>query len=95
LETLPQTIDLLKIIEKTGVSAIAVHTRYLEILNFDNSRHIPERPRDPAHWDSMKLITAQSAVNVPLIVNGDVFKYSDIAKVKEETGILFFKRMNI
>lgn len=52
-------------------------------------RHIPERPRDPAHWDTMKLITAQSAVNVPLIVNGDVFKYSDIARVKEETGISF------
>eukprot|EP01116_Phalansterium_solitarium_P001844 TRINITY_DN11665_c0_g1_i1.p1 TRINITY_DN11665_c0_g1~~TRINITY_DN11665_c0_g1_i1.p1 ORF type:complete len:378 (-),score=75.85 TRINITY_DN11665_c0_g1_i1:122-1255(-) len=76
-DTVAETVDLLRRIEQTGVSAIAVHARF-----------VPERPRDPAHWDLMREIieVGQSAINVPLIVNGDVFKHEDIAKVKQLTG---------
>ena len=60
-----------------------------------------ERPKDPAHWNAIKEIVSTCRLSIPLIVsaleslesyyflskaNGDVFQYSDIAKVKEETG---------
>jgi len=77
LNSVSATIDLLRTLEQTGVSAIAVHTRF-----------VPERPRDPAHWDLMRELieVGQSAISIPLIVNGDVFKHDDIARVKAQTG---------
>jgi len=74
LSTDNETIDLLKIIENTGVKAIAVHTRM-----------IPERPRDPAHWDRLNNILSNASFSVPIIVNGDVFKHSDIADSLSKT----------
>jgi tRNA-dihydrouridine synthase 2 len=61
LDNISSTIELLKIIEQTGVSAIAIHTRYVH-----------ERPRDAAHWNFMTTIL-QSGINVPLIFNGFSF----------------------
>eukprot|EP01132_Coremiostelium_polycephalum_P008638 gene8638-10632_t len=69
-----ETIDLLKIIESTGVSAIAIH-----------GREIPERPRDPAHWDRLANILSLTSFGVPIIANGDIFTRDDIGKVKEQT----------
>lgn len=75
LDTVQETIDLMKIIEQTGVSAIAIH-----------ARRVPDRPRHPAHWDLITDI-AKSALSVPLIVNGDVWEREDIEKVRNQTGI--------
>jgi len=52
---------------------LTVHTRLRE-----------ERPRDPAHWD--RLAPVVSALSIPVCMNGDVMKYEDIEKCKEETG---------
>jgi len=73
LKTTERTIDLVKLIEQTGVSAIAVHCRTIN-----------ERPRDPAHWDQVGPIV--SAVSIPVIANGDIRCYEDILHIKQETG---------
>eukprot|EP01133_Synstelium_polycarpum_P009134 gene9134-10713_t len=69
------TIDLLKIIESTGVKAIAVHMR-----------EIPERPKDPAHWDRLTNIMANASFGVPIIANGDIFSKPDLAACKSKTS---------
>lgn len=74
LDTVQETIDLLRVIEQTGVSAIGIHARY-----------VPQRPREAAHWNLIPQL--KSSVNVPLIINGDVWKHEDIERVKKETGI--------
>ncbi|KAF2076240.1 hypothetical protein CYY_002481 [Polysphondylium violaceum] len=74
LATDNETIDLLKIIENTGVKAIAVHARM-----------IPERPRDPAHWDRLENILSNASFSVPIIVNGDIFEHGDIASSLAKT----------
>jgi len=77
LETVSATLDLIKTIESTGVSAIAIHARY-----------VPDRPRDKARWEILKEVVSQcSNLTVPLILNGDVFKYQDIQKAKSEIGV--------
>ena len=70
-----RTLDLVKMIEKTGIRALAVHCRYRD-----------ERPRDPGHWDRFKEIV--EAVSIPVIANGDVTEYSKIAQVRELSGKL-------
>ncbi|EFA75149.1 tRNA-dihydrouridine synthase 2-like protein [Heterostelium album PN500] len=75
LEDDNKTIDLMRIIENTGVKAIGVHMRT-----------IPERPRDPAHWDRLKNILDNAKFSVPIIANGDIFVNEDIEKVKKMTG---------
>ncbi|EGG19907.1 tRNA-dihydrouridine synthase 2-like protein [Cavenderia fasciculata] len=74
LKTDQETIDLLKIIESTGVSAIGVHMR-----------EIPERPKDPAHWDRLATILANSSYSVPIIANGDIYTHQDIDNVLNQT----------
>ncbi|KAG0050458.1 hypothetical protein BGZ83_004770 [Gryganskiella cystojenkinii] len=69
-----KTLDLVKMIEKTGVKALAVHCRYRD-----------ERPRDPGHWDRFKEIV--DAVSIPVIANGDVTEYSKIAEIRELSGV--------
>jgi tRNA-dihydrouridine synthase 2 len=73
LESMADTIDLVKSIEMMGVKAIAVHGRY-----------IPQRPRQPAHMSLIKQLA--EVVSVPMIANGDVYKYEDIETTKEVTG---------
>jgi len=75
LSTVSATIDLLKIIEQTGVSAVAIHSRFVH-----------ERPRDSAHWDLATEVIANCGLNIPIIINGDVYSHGDIAKVKTQTG---------
>eukprot|EP01091_Cochliopodium_minus_P013366 TRINITY_DN4292_c0_g1_i2.p1 TRINITY_DN4292_c0_g1~~TRINITY_DN4292_c0_g1_i2.p1 ORF type:complete len:279 (-),score=65.32 TRINITY_DN4292_c0_g1_i2:53-889(-) len=70
-----ESIDFLKALEMSGVDAVTVECRKRE-----------ERPKDPPRYDHLKLI-CESNHSVPIIGNGDVFRYSDIQKMKDETGV--------
>lgn len=73
LRTSHNTVELARQIEKTGVSALAVH-----------GRKVPDRPRDPAKWNEIADVVA--ALSIPVIANGDVFEYEDIERIKCATG---------
>ncbi|RZC47023.1 hypothetical protein C5167_039965 [Papaver somniferum] len=73
LKSPSDTVELARRIEKTGVSALAVHGRKVE-----------DRPRDPARWNEITDVVA--ALSIPVIVNGDVFEYEDFQRIKEATG---------
>ncbi|KAG5273361.1 hypothetical protein AALO_G00150500 [Alosa alosa] len=77
LPSLEDTVKLVKRIEKTGVSALAVHGRFKE-----------ERPQHPVHCDYIQAVT--KVVSIPVIANGgslDLVKtHSDITKFREATG---------
>jgi len=73
LESMADTIDLVKTLEQTGVKAIGVHGRY-----------IPDRPKVKAHMELLPQV--QSAVSIPIIANGDIFEYDDIEKIKKISG---------
>lgn len=73
LKTPEATVELARRIEKTGVSAIAVH-----------GRQVADRPRDPAQWDRIANIV--SALSIPVIANGDVFEYADFQRIIAATG---------
>lgn len=60
-------------IEATGIKALAVHCRYRD-----------ERPREPGHWDRFKEIV--DAVSIPVIANGDIKEYADMARIRELSG---------
>ncbi|ORX88967.1 FMN-linked oxidoreductase [Basidiobolus meristosporus CBS 931.73] len=68
------TVNLAKLLATTGIKAIGVHCRTKD-----------ERPREPGHWDYFTDIV--KALDIPVIANGDVFKYEDIARVKEMTNV--------
>jgi tRNA-dihydrouridine synthase 2 len=63
-------------VESTGVSALTIHARTRD-----------ERPRDAAHWDQIKTITSSFAWGIPLVLNGDVWSYSDFERARVETGV--------
>jgi len=69
-----QTLKLVKMIEATGIKALAVHCRYRD-----------ERPREKGHWDRFKEIV--EAVSIPVIANGDVWDYEHLASLKELSGV--------
>ncbi|KAG0277100.1 tRNA-dihydrouridine(20) synthase [NAD(P)+]-like [Linnemannia exigua] len=68
-----RTLKLVKMIEATGIKALAVHCRYRD-----------ERPREPGHWDRFKEIV--DAVSIPVIANGDIREYADMARIRELSG---------
>jgi len=68
-----RTLKLVKMIEATGIKALAVHCRYRD-----------ERPREPGHWDRFKEIV--DAVSIPVIANGDIMEYAHMAKIREISG---------
>ncbi|GER28220.1 tRNA-dihydrouridine synthase [Striga asiatica] len=65
--------DVPRRIEKTGVSALAVH-----------GRKVADRPRDPAKWGEIADVVA--ALSIPVIANGDVFEYEDFERIRVVTG---------
>lgn len=71
-----KTIDLIKTLQSTGISSIAIHSRTRD-----------ERPRDRAHWEVWSAILPHIS-SMPIIVNGDLFKIGDkeklITRLKEE-----------
>uniref|UniRef100_A0A1D1ZEY0 tRNA-dihydrouridine(20) synthase [NAD(P)+]-like n=1 Tax=Anthurium amnicola TaxID=1678845 RepID=A0A1D1ZEY0_9ARAE len=73
LKSSQETVELARRIEKTGVSALAVH-----------GRRVADRPRDPAKWSEIADIAA--ALSIPVIANGDVFEYEDFDQIKRATG---------
>jgi tRNA-dihydrouridine synthase 2 len=70
-----RTVEMLRRLEMTGVSAITVHARLRE-----------ERPAQPAHWDCMKSVVEHANLSIPLVVNGDVYTAQDVSDVLERTG---------
>ncbi|KAH9712550.1 Aldolase-type TIM barrel family protein [Citrus sinensis] len=73
LKSSQDTVELARRIEKTGVSALAVH-----------GRKVADRPRDPAKWGEIADIVA--ALSIPVIANGDVFEYDDFQRIKTAAG---------
>ncbi|KAF6157879.1 hypothetical protein GIB67_015195 [Kingdonia uniflora] len=73
LKSSQDTVELARGIEKTGVSALAVH-----------GREVTDRPKDPARWSGIADIVA--AVSIPVIANGDVFEFEDFERIKSATG---------
>lgn len=77
LPKLEDTLSLVRLIEGTGVAALAVHGRMKE-----------ERPQHPVHSDVIKSIA--EATSIPLIANGgskDIIKsFEDIEKFKRLTS---------
>ena len=51
-------------------------------------RQIHERPRDKASWE--KLAPVVSALSVPVLANGDVFKHEDIDNLRKISGASSF-----
>ncbi|XP_068306770.1 uncharacterized protein [Pyrus communis] len=73
LKSSQDTVELARRIEKTGVTALAVHGRKVE-----------DRPRDPAKWREIADVVA--SLSIPVIANGDVFEYEDFQRIKVATG---------
>ncbi|XP_045593604.1 tRNA-dihydrouridine(20) synthase [NAD(P)+]-like isoform X2 [Procambarus clarkii] len=76
LKTLPDTINLCKVIEQCGVAAIAIHGRTKE-----------ERPNHPNHNDMIREIA--NVLAIPVIANGgskEIKCHEDIDKFRRETG---------
>ncbi|XP_057889986.1 tRNA-dihydrouridine(20) synthase [NAD(P)+]-like isoform X2 [Melospiza georgiana] len=77
IESVEDTVNLVKRIEKTGIAAIAVHGRKKE-----------ERPQHPVHCDVIKAIS--EAVSIPVIANGGshdfIKEYADIETFQKATA---------
>ncbi|KAK1325501.1 hypothetical protein QJS10_CPA01g02280 [Acorus calamus] len=73
LKSPQDTVELARRIEKTGVSALAVH-----------GRKVADRPKDAAKWSEIADVVA--ALSIPVIANGDVFDYEDFGRIKKATG---------
>ena len=74
LPTPEATLQLVQLIERCGVAAVAVHGRY-----------VAQRPRDPAHWPQIAAV-ATAISSIPVIANGDVLTYADFQRLRDETG---------
>lgn len=76
LPTIEETLHLVRVIEGTKVSALAVHGR---------EQH--ERPRHPVHKDVIRRVAEE--LSIPVICNGgstDIKNYQDMERYQEETG---------
>ncbi|KAI9471552.1 tRNA-dihydrouridine synthase 2 [Coemansia sp. RSA 1085] len=69
-----KTLSLVRQIARTGISALTVHcrTRYM-------------RPREKAMWHRLNSIV-EELKPLPVVLNGDIFKYEDAQKARTSTG---------
>ncbi|KAI9491522.1 hypothetical protein BDB00DRAFT_832583 [Zychaea mexicana] len=74
LDEKKKTIELVKMIESTGVKMITIHCRTKE-----------QRSSTAAKWEEFKEI-AQAVKNIPVAINGDVYSWQDIPRIKELTN---------
>ena len=65
-----RTIDFVKRMERTGISAIGVHCRFTH-----------EKPRDPGHWEIFDQLS--KIIKIPLIANGDFYSLDDITRIQQ------------
>ncbi|RUP48116.1 hypothetical protein BC936DRAFT_144944 [Jimgerdemannia flammicorona] len=75
LETKDKTLELVKMIESTGVRALAVHCRTKDM-----------RSSERAQWEILSDIV-EAVRTIPIIANGDVWCFDDIDKVKKLTNV--------
>lgn len=76
LDRLEETLQLVRQLEASGASLIAVHARY---------RGTPTHRRDgPAHLDQVAII--KKHVKVPVLANGNVKSWSDVVANLQLTG---------
>lgn len=66
-------LEVAKIVEDSGASALAVH-----------GRTKAQAYKGDANWDAIAEI--KQAVNIPVIGNGDVKSVADVARIKAHTG---------
>jgi len=74
LPSIQETLDFARVVEGTGIRALAIH-----------ARRVPERRRDNPHWDEVASIVSAN-LSIPVIHNSDVYTYADILRAKEVTG---------
>lgn len=72
-DTSINAVEVAKILEQAGASAVAVHGRTREQFYQGN-----------ADWSIIKDV--KDAVNIPVIGNGDVFSAEDALRMMDETG---------
>ncbi|CAJ1401783.1 unnamed protein product [Effrenium voratum] len=76
LDSLEETLQLVRQLEASGASLIAVHARY---------RGSPTHRRDgPAHLDQVAII--KKVVKVPVLANGNVKSWGDVVANLRSTG---------
>ena len=73
LDTVEDTVALMRSLEQAGCAAISVHVR-----------HVSQRSSVPAHRAQLPALVA--AVSIPVIGNGDVVDFADGQKWREESG---------
>ena len=69
-----KTVDLVRQIESAGASYLTIHPR----TRFE--RH------EPIHMDALELLATSCTSDMPIVANGDMFKYSDCLKMKEKVS---------
>lgn len=75
-ELFENTKIFMKKLQVAGVDSIAVHAR----TTSDSSHDLAAKPR----WGRVKELV--DSVNVPVLVNGDIYKYEDVREIRETTG---------
>jgi tRNA-dihydrouridine synthase len=81
LDTTADTVDLVRRLQATGVSALTIH-----------ARRPSEERTDPHRWAEIRDLMQQLPSlghdgNCPLIVNGSVFSPEDIPRIRAATGV--------
>ena len=70
-----ETATFAQMAARCGISALGVHGRF-----------VSQRPRDPAHWSRIGAVVAAVPSSLPVIANGDVFRFGDFDRICAATG---------